>query len=95
MSLSKSKCWYSNDCLHFLKRTVPLSWLVLKFYLCRGVGDKDKFYNIDLKKKKKKIGSAFGKLSFLSSEAFSRIQDLKVVFTNFGAKMRLTEKTQY
>jgi hypothetical protein len=23
MSLSKSKCWYSNNCLHFLKRTVP------------------------------------------------------------------------
>jgi hypothetical protein len=22
--LSKSKCWYSNNCLHFLKRTVPL-----------------------------------------------------------------------
>ncbi len=24
MSLSKSKCWYSNNCLHFLKRAVPL-----------------------------------------------------------------------
>jgi hypothetical protein len=24
MSLNKSKCWYSNNCLHFLKRTVPL-----------------------------------------------------------------------
>jgi hypothetical protein len=24
MSLSKSKCWYSNNCLHLLKRTVPL-----------------------------------------------------------------------
>ncbi len=24
MSLSKSKCWYSNNCLHFVKRTVPL-----------------------------------------------------------------------
>ena len=24
MSLSKSKCWYSNNCLHFSKRTVPL-----------------------------------------------------------------------
>jgi hypothetical protein len=24
MSLSKSKCWYSNDCLHFLKCAVPL-----------------------------------------------------------------------
>ncbi len=23
MSLSKSKCWYSNDCLHFLKCAVP------------------------------------------------------------------------
>ncbi len=26
MSLSKSKCWYSNNCLHFLKRSVPLQW---------------------------------------------------------------------
>ncbi len=25
MSLSKSKCWYSNNCLHFLKCVVPLS----------------------------------------------------------------------
>jgi hypothetical protein len=25
ISLSKSKCWYSNNCLHFLKRAVPLS----------------------------------------------------------------------
>ncbi len=24
MSLSKSKCWYSNNCLYFLKRAVPL-----------------------------------------------------------------------
>ncbi len=24
MSLSKSKCWYSNNCLHFLKSAVPL-----------------------------------------------------------------------
>jgi hypothetical protein len=24
MSLSKSKCWYSNNCLHFLKHAVPL-----------------------------------------------------------------------
>jgi hypothetical protein len=24
MSLSKSKCWYWNNCLHFLKRSVPL-----------------------------------------------------------------------
>ncbi len=24
MSQSKSKCWYSNNCLHFLKCTVPL-----------------------------------------------------------------------
>jgi hypothetical protein len=24
MSLSKSKCWYSNNCLHFIKRGVPL-----------------------------------------------------------------------
>jgi hypothetical protein len=25
MPLSKSKCWYSNNCLHFSKRAVPLS----------------------------------------------------------------------
>ncbi len=24
MSLSKSKCWYSNNCLHFLKCVVQL-----------------------------------------------------------------------
>jgi hypothetical protein len=24
MSLTKSKCWYSNNCLHFLKCAVPL-----------------------------------------------------------------------
>jgi hypothetical protein len=24
MSLSMSKCWYSNNCLHFLKHAVPL-----------------------------------------------------------------------
>ncbi len=30
MSLSKSKCWYSNNCLHFLKCTVPLSLSSLK-----------------------------------------------------------------
>jgi hypothetical protein len=24
MSISKGKCWYSNNCLHFLKRAVPL-----------------------------------------------------------------------
>ena len=24
MSVSKSKCWYSSNCLHFLKCTVPL-----------------------------------------------------------------------
>ncbi len=23
MSLSKSKCWYSNNCLHFIKLAVP------------------------------------------------------------------------
>ncbi len=24
MSLSKTKCWYSNNCLNFLKHAVPL-----------------------------------------------------------------------
>jgi hypothetical protein len=28
MSLSKSKCWCSNNCLHFLKRAVPLNILL-------------------------------------------------------------------
>ncbi len=28
MSLSKSKCWYSNNCLHFLKHAVPLNTAV-------------------------------------------------------------------
>jgi len=27
MSLSKSKCWFSNNCLHFLKCAVPL-WIL-------------------------------------------------------------------
>ncbi len=26
MSLSKSKCWYSNDCLHLLKRAVVMKF---------------------------------------------------------------------
>ncbi len=28
MSLCKSKCWYSNNCLHFLKCAVPFSDLI-------------------------------------------------------------------
>ncbi len=38
MSLSKSKCWYSNNCLHFLKHAVPLG----KEHICR-----EKAPNID------------------------------------------------
>ncbi len=34
ISLSKSKCWYSNNCLHFLKRVIPL-WLYLPWPLGR------------------------------------------------------------
>ncbi len=30
MSLSKSKCWYSNNCLHFLKCAVPFVTLASK-----------------------------------------------------------------
>ena len=30
MSLSKNKCWYSNNCLHFLKRAIP-TWRDLLF----------------------------------------------------------------
>ncbi len=33
MSLSMSKCWYSNNCLHFLKRTGPFSKYLHKYYL--------------------------------------------------------------
>ncbi len=29
MSLSKSKCWYSNNCLHFVKCAVPLTVTLL------------------------------------------------------------------
>ncbi len=29
MSLNKSKCMYSSNCLHFLKRTVPVKHLPL------------------------------------------------------------------
>ncbi len=29
MSLSNSKCWYSNNCLHFLKCAVPLLFISL------------------------------------------------------------------
>ncbi len=29
MYLSKSKCWYSNNCLHFLKCAVPLKLIYL------------------------------------------------------------------
>ncbi len=32
MPLSKSKCWYSNNCLHFLKRAVPLFNFPAMFY---------------------------------------------------------------
>jgi len=58
MSLSKSKCWHSNNSLHFLKCTVPL-FTFLKAccsidsadksvsYDCKKVSDKEKmFYNI-------------------------------------------------
>jgi len=29
MSLSKSKCWYSNNCLQFLKHAVPFTAVTL------------------------------------------------------------------
>ncbi len=28
MSLSKSKCWFSNNCLHFFRNIVPLMMTV-------------------------------------------------------------------
>ncbi len=40
MSLSKSKCWYSNDCLHFSKCAVPFLPLVIKNLVKPKVGDK-------------------------------------------------------
>ncbi len=33
MPLSKSKCWYSNDCLHFLKRANFPAMFYYKYYL--------------------------------------------------------------
>ncbi len=40
MSLRKSKNWYSNNCLHFLKFAVPLQiWKILKVFL-QGQGAK-------------------------------------------------------
>ncbi len=33
MSISKSKYWYSNNCLYFLKRAVPLSNLMNQKYV--------------------------------------------------------------
>ncbi len=33
MSLSKSKCRYSNNCLHFFKRTVPFELTIIKMWL--------------------------------------------------------------
>ncbi len=40
MSQSKSKFWYSNNCLHFLKRTVPLAQSNIsgKSRTCQNVG---------------------------------------------------------
>ena len=35
MSLSKSKWWYSNNCLHFLKHAVPLK--IVKFGILTSV----------------------------------------------------------
>ncbi len=40
MSLSKSKCWYSNNSLHFLKCAVPLRYLSQTY--------KDLFYECNL-----------------------------------------------
>jgi len=34
MSPSKNKCLYSNNCLHFLKRAVPLYWMLLCLRSC-------------------------------------------------------------
>ncbi len=36
MSLSKSKCWYLNNCLHFLNRTVPLRDAITPSHSCLG-----------------------------------------------------------
>jgi hypothetical protein len=36
MSLSKSKCWYSNNFLHFLKCTVPLKLNKARYNCTKG-----------------------------------------------------------
>ena len=33
MPIRKSKCWYSNNCLHFSKRAVPLKEKCKRFNL--------------------------------------------------------------
>ncbi len=51
MSLSKSKCWYSNNCLHFLKCAVPIiigtkliGWCIRQCQpLVSGIDDIDHF----------------------------------------------------
>ncbi len=38
MSLSKSKCWYSNICLHFYKRAVPFTeFMAVKAFKCVAI----------------------------------------------------------
>jgi hypothetical protein len=53
MSLSKGKCWYSNNRLHFLKRAVPF---------CQKHGMQQKsFYGISLSLEKSLFISMNGK----------------------------------
>ncbi len=56
MSLSKSKCWYSNNCLHFLKRVVPLKHIywIMKFNKITKVTSK-------MLQKCKKLSNVFSK----------------------------------
>ncbi len=70
MSISKSKCWHSNNCLHFLKRGVLLGEKI----------DMNKIvFNIDKKKNKLSIPfPGFAKLySLLETNRTAREHQLK------------------
>ncbi len=78
MSPSKSKCWYSNNCLHFLKCAVPLkSVLIISEY----------FMNYD-QPKKLKIKNTRAKLFtciftfFVSTNELENEPNLKFIINN-------------
>ncbi len=57
MSLSKSRCWYLNSCLHFLKHAVPLlvtnglTYSRNELILCNDIEQTAKTYNLNACKK--------------------------------------------